>query len=50
LKDYLKGKTSSIDELEEKLVDYFTGEDNCKKQVPTAWNYATVVTANRFIY
>ena len=47
---YLKGEILSIDELEEKLVDYFTGGKELKKQVPTAWNYARVVTANRFIY
>ena len=50
LEAYVKDKIPSIDELEEKLVDYFTGGEECKKQVPTAWNYATVVTANRFIY
>lgn len=50
LQAYVNGELSRIDELEEKLVDYFTGGDEHRKCVPTAWRYATVVTANRFIY
>lgn len=47
---YLQGELACIEELEEKLVDYFTGGDEHRKCVPTAWRYATVVSANRFIY
>ena len=50
LRAYLRGEMEKIDELEEKLVDYFTGGDEFTKQIPTAWRYKEVVTANRFIY